>query len=333
MKRVYLIITVELKDQNFIKEIRLQIIIKIVNDTTEYNNLVSTLLVFETYFHIINDDASSLFIIEKVKIIKITMNEIVKLHVKKQTINVLHQRNGSQIMKIHDISIDSSILIWKTHQKKWTELYKLLTVSQKTKTCTIELPNNFIEFRIIIVKSYLKESNSFIQDSIQDLIQDFIQDFIQNSIQDSIQDFIQDSIQSKNLIQSLKDNTSRRNSSRLRQRLIRFQNNITDITIYISRFISPSANFQTFRLKKLNELLEKRVFKIIYIDDLFIKTRVFENRFMNQMKNEETEKAFEKSRFIIQTFNDSEKQKILTQTPIIQRINQRLIIALSLTIS
>ena len=111
MKRVYLIITVELKDQNFIKEIRLQIIIKIVNDTIEYNNLVSTLLVFETYFHIINDDASSLFIIEKVKIIKITMNEIVKLHVKKQTINVLHQRNGSQIMKIHDISIDSSILI------------------------------------------------------------------------------------------------------------------------------------------------------------------------------------------------------------------------------
>ena len=40
-----------------------------------------------------------------------------------------------------------------------------------------------------------------------------------------------------------------------------------------------------------------------------------------------------KSRLIMQTFNDSEKQKILTQTPIIQRINQRFIIALSLIIS
>ena len=54
-------------------------IIKIVNDTIEYNNLVSTLLVFETYSRIINNDASNLFIIKKVKIIKITINEIIKL--------------------------------------------------------------------------------------------------------------------------------------------------------------------------------------------------------------------------------------------------------------
>ena len=58
-------------------------IIKIVNDTIEYNNLVFTLLIFETYFRIINDDASSLFIIKKIKIIKITINEIIKLYIKK----------------------------------------------------------------------------------------------------------------------------------------------------------------------------------------------------------------------------------------------------------
>ena len=76
--------------------------------------------------------------------------------------------------------------------------------------------------------------------------------------------------------------------------------------------MSFSANFQTFRLKKLNKLFEKKVFEIIHIDNLFAETRVFENRFINQMKNEETEKAFEKSRFVMQTFNDSEKYKILT---------------------
>ena len=63
--------------------------------------------------------------------------------------------------------------------------------------------------------------------------------------------------------------------------------------------MSSFINFQTFRLKELNELLEKRIFEIIYIDNLFAETRVFENRFMNQVKNEGTEKAFEKSRFII----------------------------------
>ena len=80
-----------------------------------------------------------------------------------------------------------------------------------------------------------------------------------------------------------------------------------DITIYIFRSISPFANFQTSRLKKLNGLLEKRIFEIIYIDDLFIGARVFESRFMNQMKNEGIEKAFEKSRFVIQAFNNSKK--------------------------
>ena len=40
-------------------------------------------------------------------------------------------------------------------------------------------------------------------------------------------------------------------------------------------------NFQAFRLKKFNKLLKKRIFKIIYIDDFFTKTRVFENRFVN----------------------------------------------------
>ena len=80
----------------------------------------------------------------------------------------------------------------------------MLTVSQETKTCIVELFNDFIEFRIIIIKSYLKESNSSIQDSIQDSIQGFIQDFIQ------------DLIQSEDLVQSSEDNTSRRNPPRSR---------------------------------------------------------------------------------------------------------------------
>ena len=91
----------------------------------------------------------------------------------------------------------------------------------------------------------------------------------------------------------------RRNSPRPRQRLIRFQNNIIDITIYMFKSLSPSANFQTSRLKEFNELFEKEVFEIIYIDDLFTEARVFESRFVNQMKNKETEKAFEKSRLVI----------------------------------
>ena len=92
--------------------------VKVVNDTVEYNNLVSTLLVFEIYPHIINDNASSLSIIERTKTIKITMNEIVKLYARRQINDILRQRNDPQITRIHETSIDSLVLIWRTHQKK-----------------------------------------------------------------------------------------------------------------------------------------------------------------------------------------------------------------------
>ena len=78
-----MIIIIELEDQDFIKKIRLQMTIKAVNDTIEYNDLVFTLLIFGTYSRIINDDALSLFIIERAKVIKIIMNEVVKLHIRR----------------------------------------------------------------------------------------------------------------------------------------------------------------------------------------------------------------------------------------------------------
>ena len=92
------------------------------------------------------------------------------------------------------------------------------------------MPNDSIEFRITIIKPYLEKSNTFIQDSIQD------------SIQDPIQDSIQDSIQLKDFVQS-EHITMRRNPLRPRKRFIRFQNNIIDITVYMFKFMSSSANF------------------------------------------------------------------------------------------
>ena len=74
---------------------------------------------------------------------------------------------------------------------------------------------------------------------------------------------------------------------------------MVDIIIYIFKFISSLVKFQTSRLKKHNKLFEKKIFEIINTKDLFIRALVFENRFINQVKNEEIEKTFEKSRFII----------------------------------
>ena len=56
--------------------------------------------------------------------------------------------------------------------------------------------------------------------------------------------------------------------------------------------------------------------------------RIFNVRFVNEIKNENTKKTYEKSRLIIQTYNDSEKNQIFIQSSIIQRMNQRLILCI-----
>lgn len=50
---------------------------------------------------------------------------------------------------------------------------------------------------------------------------------------------------------------------------------------------------------------------------------------MNEIKGKATNSPYEKSRVVIQAYNDKGKESILTQSPIIHRLSQRLIIALA----
>lgn len=51
-------------------------------------------------------------------------------------------------------------------------------------------------------------------------------------------------------------------------------------------------------------------------------------RLIDELKNPGTEKAYEKSRLVVQAYNDDGKGTVLTQSPTIQRSSHRLILAL-----
>ena len=318
LRRAYEIITEELKNQAVAKDIRLQMAIKAVNDTAGYNGLVLTLLVFGTFPRITNEDALTLLTIERAKAINSAMTEVAKLYATRQVNDALHQRNGPQTMRMHDIPINSPVLVWRIHQKKWTGPYKLLSTSRET--CTVELPNGPTDFRTTVVKPYLEESD---------------QTDIPIESHDPHQQPNTHPSDGPQADQGTPPEISeiRRNPSRHRQLPTRFQN-MADITIYMSQpsLPHPHPNFQASRLKELNGLLEKGVFEVINKEDVPAGTRIFDSRFVDQVKNEGTEKAFEKSRLVVQAFNDPGKYEILTQAPTIQRASQRLIIALALTI-
>jgi hypothetical protein len=90
------------------------------------------------------------------------------------------------------------------------------------------------------------------------------------------------------------------------------------------------SQYTDFRQKEIAELLKTEVFRTIKTEDISIEERVFNSRFVDEIKHLETERAFEKSRLVIQTYNDLNKNLILIQTSSIQRVSQRLIVCLTI---
>ena len=57
--------------------------------------------------------------------------------------------------------------------------------------------------------------------------------------------------------------------------------------------------------------------------------RLFNSRLVDEVKGKATNTPYEKSRLVIQAYNDEGKKEILTQSPTIQRVSQRLLLALT----
>jgi hypothetical protein len=156
LRRTYLIITIEISEIN--SELALQMTFKVINDSIELNDLISTLLVFDVYFRMIEMNVSSFTIIQRTIAMKKTMNEVRKLHAIRQINDALNIKNDP-ISLIHNLSLNSLVLIFResnTGQSgSWKEPFKLLSIQKKS--AIIELSNESIKFRSISVKSYYQD--------------------------------------------------------------------------------------------------------------------------------------------------------------------------------
>ena len=110
-----------------------------------------------------------------------------------------------------------------------------------------------------------------------------------------------------------------------------FNDFFDDVRVYSNHFfIEISFQFIVLKQKKIDELLKKKIFKFVNISEIFQNTKIFNARFVNEIKNENTKKIFEKSRLIMQTYNDFNKNQVFIQSSIIQRMNQRLIVCITI---
>jgi hypothetical protein len=93
------------------KKIVLQMIVKAINDTVDSDDLMLILLIFETYsrMHVMNLSTSS--ITQRAMIIEKAMIEIRKFRAERQIVDALNTRNDSIVISIHDLSLNSNVLV------------------------------------------------------------------------------------------------------------------------------------------------------------------------------------------------------------------------------
>jgi hypothetical protein len=182
--------------------------------------------------------------------------------------------------------------------------FKLLNIEDEI--CKIALSFESIDFRSIVIKLFLIKSINNVE-SIDENVQ---------STSENVQSFDQS-------FAIIKFARAKRLSLRY-QNLINiivflqnddsFSNQFEEILLFISSSISI---FENSRRKEINDLLKKRVFELITIDAVLRNVRIFNFKFVNEIKHSDIADVYEKFKLMIQTYNDHDKTLMLTQSFII----------------
>jgi hypothetical protein len=125
---------------------------------------------------------------------------------------------------------------------------------------------------------------------------------------------------------------------RARRLSLRYQN-FADIIVFLQNEVETSlvsiftSTFAESRRKEINDLLKRQIFEIITISEMSKNVRIFNFRFVDEIKHTNTSQTYEKSKLIVQIYNDHEKTLMLTQAFTIQRMSQRIILIIAASIN
>jgi hypothetical protein len=105
LQQAYKIISEEFRGINISNEMKLQIVIKTVNDLIGPDSIIPTLLVFRAYLRITNNSLLSPTTIKRTKTIRKTSNKVRKFYAKRHVDNILRIKNSFNITEILQLPI------------------------------------------------------------------------------------------------------------------------------------------------------------------------------------------------------------------------------------
>jgi hypothetical protein len=308
LRRIYSIIVTEISDID--SDSVLQMSFKVLNDSIESDGLVFTLLVFGAYSRMADDVLTST-ITQRAIAMRKAMNKVKRFVATRQVNDALNIRNKSSTASLHDLSLNFSVLVFREgnigHSESWKGPFRLLSIEDES--MIIDLSSGSTKFRSISIKSYYQNENNHSDDSSSD--QSNVLSIIEFSNQPD------QTTASAVFIASVK---------RGRGRSRKFPASAAYISFMLNTITSPDPSFTASRAKEIVELLEKEIFESVNRNDVSTDVRIFSSRFVNEIKHPGIEKAFEKSRLVVQAFKNQNKTLVLTQSPTIQRVSQRLIL-------
>ena len=355
IRRAFQIIATEMPHLD--PDMQLQMAFKAINDSVGPNGLIPTLLVYGAYPRISETDAPSPTVAHRANAIRKAMLAIQKLRAERQVAEALKMRNGPSTEAIHSLPPNSEVLVWRegnTGQSgHWDGPFNM--ISMEGEECIVDIKGGGtpIRFRSTIVKPYHQDGVGPTNQGWHDVrptndIGALGGDITRNRLSDvdptnGITPLEEPPVEPPLEPQEeppIEPPTRKRGRprkyplpeapiklpKRKRGRLRKYP--LLTATTDIS-YISSKPSFEASRQKEINGLLEKGVFKVYNIKDIPPGVRLFNSRFVDDIKHQGTPNAYEKSRLVVQAYNDHEKELILTQSPTIQRVSQRLILCLA----
>jgi hypothetical protein len=178
------------------------------------------------------------------------------------------------------LSLNSLVLIFKENNtdqsESWKEFFKLLHIQNES--TIIELSNESIKFRSILVKSYYQNDHVDDENSSSSLnILSFIEFENEHLAIDSIVRII---IHYELLASSKRD----------RERSRKYSISIVYLNFTLNS-ITADSSFIASRQQKIVELLEKGIFLSVNKAEMLVDIRIFSFRFVNEIKHSKTNKV------------------------------------------
>jgi hypothetical protein len=100
LQQAYKIISKEFRGTNTSDKMKLQIVVKTINNSAGLDGIILILLVFRAYLRITNNSLLSPIIIKRAKAIRKASNKVRKFYAKRYIDNILRMRNGLNITEI-----------------------------------------------------------------------------------------------------------------------------------------------------------------------------------------------------------------------------------------